>query len=122
MLGCAILAAVAAGAFSDVPTAAAAMVAVDRVVQPDPAAVQAYRSGTGAARSAEAVQHDARARVRVLQDRPVVRRNPSAWFPGAAAPEPKAKRGAGRAAGRACAGKHLVWYLAAAFLQLGVER
>lgn len=42
MLGCAILAAVAAGHYPDVPTAAAAMVSVERVVQPDPAAAPLY--------------------------------------------------------------------------------
>ncbi|GFR48094.1 hypothetical protein Agub_g9774 [Astrephomene gubernaculifera] len=44
MLGCAILAAVAAGMYDSVPSAAAAMVAVEREVRPDPAAVAAYRA------------------------------------------------------------------------------
>lgn len=43
MLGCAVLAAVAAGAFPDVPAACAAMVAVERVVEPNPAAAALYR-------------------------------------------------------------------------------
>uniref|UniRef100_A0A7S0RG04 Glycerol kinase n=1 Tax=Chlamydomonas leiostraca TaxID=1034604 RepID=A0A7S0RG04_9CHLO len=42
LLGCAILAAVAAGAYADIPTAAKAMVAVERVVQPQPGAAALY--------------------------------------------------------------------------------
>ncbi|KAF8062764.1 ribulose-phosphate 3-epimerase [Scenedesmus sp. PABB004] len=41
-LGCAMLAAVAAGLHADIPAAAAAMVKVSRVVQPDPARHAAY--------------------------------------------------------------------------------
>lgn len=36
MLGCAVLAAVAASLYPDVPSAVAQMVSVERVVQPDP--------------------------------------------------------------------------------------
>ncbi|GLC45809.1 hypothetical protein PLESTB_001153500 [Pleodorina starrii] len=43
MLGCAILAAVAVGMYDSVQSAAAAMVAVEREVTPDPAAVAAYQ-------------------------------------------------------------------------------
>lgn len=44
-LGCAILAAVAAGLFPDMRAAAKAMVQVERVVQPDPQRQQQYRWG-----------------------------------------------------------------------------
>jgi ribulose-phosphate 3-epimerase len=43
MLGCAILAAKAAGLYPDVRAAVQAMVHIDRIVQPDPARTQAYR-------------------------------------------------------------------------------
>ena len=43
MLGCAILAAVASGAFPDIATAVRAMVHTDRVVSPNPEAVQHYQ-------------------------------------------------------------------------------
>jgi sugar (pentulose or hexulose) kinase len=42
MLGCAILAAVGAGAFDDVDSAVAAMVKIDRVIEPDAGNVARY--------------------------------------------------------------------------------
>ncbi|PNH06036.1 Ribulokinase [Tetrabaena socialis] len=44
MLGCAILAAVAAGMYDTVPAAVAAMVAVERVMEPAPTAAAAYKA------------------------------------------------------------------------------
>ena len=43
MLGCAILAAVAAGLFPDIRSAVRDMVHIDKIIQPNPEAVEQYQ-------------------------------------------------------------------------------